>query len=241
MVNLDPKHYFKCKSGKILTSLIDLENEYDIYANNQNLEDYNFHKPRHDYSNWISDVFYEKELAIAISRANNPKDVKQILSDYNSKKQEAEIKEEVKEEVKLTEPVIDDELELPSADESLGERAEEMKDRVKQIKLNSLSSFAKEEEVSRLKDEYDLLYSEISNYRKQGKDVFIPGLLIRNIKSKIKYFESSGTKSDYDFVINALNEVKKELKEALEIEEPDLKKEILEEVNRLKKEEQNGV
>lgn len=226
--------YFNCKSGLVLTSLHDLLHEFKHYSKGIDIEDFEFHFKNNgnDYANWLRDVFLEGELAKKIRDEKDPKKVYLILKEFLGASNEPK-KEEQKKEVKKEgfEP-----LEL----ESFTDKSDAMQERVKNLKLKTRAPVAKEQDVSKLKDIYDLLYTEISEYRKQGKDVFIPALYLRNIKSKIAYFQASGETTDYNTVIHAFEEVKKELKEALQIKEPNLKKEIMKEVEN-SKEGENGV
>lgn len=223
-----PSQYFKCKNGIILTSLKDLEHEFKHYSKGIDIEDFVFHFKNNgnDYANWLRDVFLEGELAKKIRDENDPKKVYLIIKEFLS---EDEVKEEVKKEE------FNEDVEIkPIESVNYMDKSENMRERVKELKLKTQKPVADEQDITKLKDTYTLLYTQISDYRKQGKDMFIPALYLRNIKPKISYFEASGETTDYNTVIHAFEEVKKELKEALQLKEPNLKKEIMSEIDKLK-------
>ncbi|MCC7573997.1 hypothetical protein KO361_00190 [Candidatus Woesearchaeota archaeon] len=108
------------------------------------------------------------------------------------------------------------------------ERAENLLEKTRNMKSNSYLNYEKQKEtVSDLKDIYEELYSEISDYRKQGKDMFMPYMNLRLIKPKLSFLEVSNKEQDRRQVMKLLEGVKKEIKESVEREELNVKKEVL--------------
>ena len=224
MADVRVKDYFYCKSGMVLTNYHDLILAFKQYAEGNYPEHYKFHKSRHDYSNWLRDILSMGELAKKIDAEQNPKKVLEILK--------AERKVEGFDSMpEIGQESVADDVEIQQVD---AEHAEELLSKVKKMKHSSFNPVVDEVSLGKLQDLYDALYSQISDYRRQGKDVFIPGLLLRNVKPKISYYKATQEKADFDNVIREIENIKQELKEAVQKEEPDLKQEIMSKVKELK-------
>ena len=76
------------------------------------------------------------------------------------------------------------------------------------------------------KEKLNELKSRISDARREGKDVFIAELLLRNINAKLKLAEVSGEDKDFKTVEEILRKAGLELEEALGEKELNVKKEI---------------
>ena len=217
---ITPKEYFRCKNGVSLTSLVDLEVEFRKYSEGMALHDYKFHSQNkgNDYANWVEVVFNQPKLAEQIRQENEPAVIMKLLEDFN-KPAEKKLKK-------------DNEKKLESYDDHLLDKAEAMTLRLKELKKRTQAPLSSEEKGAKLIEAYDLLYSDISQNRKHGKDMFIPGLLIKNLKPKIKYYQASGDESDYKAVMRQIDDIRKEIKEALNKVEPDLEAEIMAIVNK---------
>jgi hypothetical protein len=159
---------------------------------------------------------------------------KQEKTTEEQAKPEEEIK---KEEPTIEEPELNNERQEKTEEQKLAEekerdlraeRAEKLLEKTSSMKKNSYLNYEKQKEtVSGLRDIYEELYSEISDYRKQGKDMFMPYMNLRLIKSKLSFLEVSNNEEDRRQVMKLLEGVKKEIKEAINIEEPNIKKEVL--------------
>ena len=116
-----------------------------------------------------------------------------------------------------------------SSKRSFSDRSEALLEKVRSLRKKSYLDLDKQKEtVSDLTDRYEELYSLISVHRKSGHDMFIPQMKLRLVKPKIHFLEVSDTPEERAKVRGLLDEVLEEIEEALKIEEPDLKKEILE-------------
>jgi hypothetical protein len=80
--------------------------------------------------------------------------------------------------------------------------------------------------ISGLNEKVRELKQRISDARKQGKDPLIADLMLRNVNSKIKMAEVTHSIQDYDEVEKIIKMAESELKEAIEEEELDIKKEV---------------
>jgi hypothetical protein len=78
--------------------------------------------------------------------------------------------------------------------------------------MEDFLKFLLQELVIFLKDEYNNLKTKISELRKGGEDVDDPSLRLMSVPLKIRIFESSFLKKDFDNVIRLIEGVKIELK-----------------------------
>ncbi len=209
---LPTEKQFRSRDGTVIKSMNDLLNEFEKYAKGINTDTFYFHKQnsRNDYSNWIRYVFNEEELANKLRDVKSPEEARDLLKEELSKRQENP----------LTEKEYDDKI---------LDKGEAINDRATKLKKRTNAKITPEEKkLDALKDQYDDLYSAISENRRQGKDVFIPSLKLRHAIPKIKYYAATAEESAYKHAMELLEEVKKELEESISYEEIDLRKEILE-------------
>jgi len=82
--------------------------------------------------------------------------------------------------------------------------------------------------ISGLREKLKELKDRISNARKLGKDPLIADLVLGNAAAKIKMAEVTNEQHDFEEVSKILKRAESELEEALNQEEPDVKKEVLE-------------
>lgn len=242
----NPEHYFYCDNGIILKSLENLRDFFDR-AQKENHTSFDFHvnNANNDFSNWIYGVFGLKELAEILREIKDPYQAKNVLQYFlehqddekeNNKLTVKTVKDEehkkVENEPEIKELENDKEYQNMNKDQKDIVRhtklSEMLLDKIKQVKKN-ITEYKSEalDKVEVLLDEYQNIYREISDARKNGKDVFIAQTKLKHIKPKIKYYELSGNIEDYDYIVNLLKDVKNELEEAKKYVEPDLKKEVI--------------
>lgn len=96
-----------------------------------------------------------------------------------------------------------------------------------------------EQEVSldkreKLLDQYAFrlrdLHSEISEHRKEGKDLLMADCMLRNISSKMDWARHNGKSQDFEVIENVFEKVKEEIHDASQRKIVDIKQEIHERV-----------
>jgi hypothetical protein len=123
----------------------------------------------------------------------------------------------------------------------LSDKSDAQFDRVKKLKKHSFynkADFA--ESVEDIRNRFDEINHSISEHRKEGKDMSIPAMMLRNIFPKINYFQVSQNRADYDKIIELMEDVEREINYSKELKHKDLKEEIMEALGlaNTKKEEQ---
>jgi len=231
---------FICHDGEKLETISDFLLELKR-AENGYLENFNFHtrEYKNDYATWLINGFGLSELANKIMPIKDAKEMSKIVNDYfveKEKPKQEELTIDAKDTTteKKTTPVSEDDAQvgetkkrIESVSKSSEEKLDEVVDMKKRIfkKSQSMSS-----EIELANEEYAEIYGMISTARKQGKDMFIPELKLRNIKSKIKFLEASREQADYEKVKQLLEDVRTEIEDEERYEPPNLKKEVLEAV-----------
>lgn len=214
---------FFCKDGHILRNLEDLKEEMRRFVSKQkSIDPFKFHlrDGRNDYASWIEGVFNIKDLAEMMRKTNTPEEIIKAIEAYEENQDVKPAK---------TQDVNEDDL-LKGIHERT-DKSEAMYDKMKQMKKNSLyrkENF--EDTVSKIHEEYEELKKDISEHRKEGKDMFIAYLKIRNIKPKIDYYQVSQNKDDLEKIESMLRDIRQEINDAIAYEEPDLKQEIMNEI-----------
>jgi hypothetical protein len=109
------------------------------------------------------------------------------------------------------------------------DRSDVQFDRVKKIKQHSFYNKADfEDSVEDIKTRYDEVNHSITEHRKEGKDMTIPAMMLRNVLPKINYFQISQNRPDYDKIVELLEDIEKEINYAKEFRPKNLKEEIME-------------
>jgi hypothetical protein len=219
-----PEEYFKCFNGKTLKNIQDLKDELQLIIQGKNTENFSHHvtPERNDYATWLQNVFMKKRLAARVQSKRKPEDILRIINEYDEPKKKVGVSnrdktgesvEEQKEEIR---PVNVD-------------KAEALLEKVKAMKAKTKAGTPEtiQEKISFLKEKLEALKQEITDARKNGKDMLIPSLLIKNVPPKISYYEASREQSDYHSAERLLADIKKEVDEALAQKEPDLKSEVM--------------
>jgi len=119
------------------------------------------------------------------------------------------------------------ELEEKLTEAELSERSEKLLEKTNKMKKKSYLQEEQVETISSLKDIYEETYSRIADYRKEGKDMFIPYMHLRLIKPKIHFLEITKDEKEQKKIKILLEEINEEIKEALQLEKPTLKEFIL--------------
>lgn len=213
------------KNGRSIQNITDLAKEYKKNIDGVMSESFRFHLDNNgnDFANWIKYVFKEPELAEQIRRATNPGIALVILEDYISSRHKRKNVPEAEEENEVRETI----KRLDKSSEEQLERVQNMKKKITDERKNV------PEQIEELQEEYNQIYNEISDLRKCGKDVFIPALRMKSVKSKIDYLKASKKSTDYDRIKSIFRTVRDDLEECREYSPPDLKKEILEEAEKV--------
>jgi hypothetical protein len=175
----------------------------------------------------IPDENKEKKLKIKKGLFDYFKKIKTLQDELKKeihKKHEAKSKKE-----KVLEKEVEKKIETPEEFlERISESADKLLEKTKSMKKNSYINIEKQKEsTTSLRERYEDLYSKISDYRKKGRDMFVPYMHLRLIKPKLQFLEISNDAEDRATISSLLNEVEEDIKEAIDKFEPDLKKEVL--------------
>jgi hypothetical protein len=243
----EPGKYFYCENGKVFKSIKELElallncsSEECMYLFNKHVLGY-----KNDFSAWIRDVFGMQELAKVIFPIKKPQELSKALAEHEKKINKKDEKKDEKIQVpekNKTETKIENKS-IPAQTNYSNEDTEKLKtqiserldradiqfDRVKKIKNHSFYNKADfDDSIESLKNRYDEINHSITEHRKEGKDMSIPFMMLRNVLPKINYFQVSQNKSDYDFIVESLDEIEKEINYSKEIKNKDLQEEVME-------------
>lgn len=233
--NLQPEQWFYSMDGKILKNIHELK---DVFNNASKHYDYayDFHSNNNnnDYANWIENVFLIPGLAQKLRKTINPEQALKLL--------EEELKSnpnpvQVNTELKQKEIVVESEKslfqqssnndELKSSIEKFSQSSEQKLDKINLMKKKITYREEKSSFVEELEDLYDQAYHAIADSRKNGKDVFIASLKMRNIKPKISYYNITGNPEDYQKIKGLINDVFDEIMDANNYHPRDFKDEVL--------------
>lgn len=256
---------FFCRNGMIFSSIRDLMDALPELAENQK-EEFYYHVTgeKNDFASWIEHIFLLGELAEKMRKVNSPWETLKVLSGYESelmeisvakkrkkpeeenyqkdetvqKNENKDILKEVQETQKAQENKENNDALKDEIEQRL-ERSDQEFDRVKKIKKHSFYNKSDFDNTTEgLRDKYDELQRSISEHRKEGKNMSIPDMLLRNIHPKISYFQVSQNNKDYEKILQLFDEVEQEIKYASNIQEPNLKQEILEAAGMIGKKEE---
>ncbi len=176
---------------------------------------------KNDFANWIRHVFALDELA---SRIQQIKDPALMLSEINKYSEECKKK---REETFRIYADITNNLKREISDRSdFSEQAFDKINKLKQRMVYDKNQYAIAVETFR--EKYLELTRAITEHRKEGFDMLIPSLLLRNILPKIDYFQVSQNKDDEDHINILLDQVAQEINYAKSVLPKNLKQEVLE-------------
>lgn len=235
----EPGRYFYCDNGQAFRSIRELQKELANCSEERRKHLFELYVPsyKNDFANWIIGVFNEKELATRLYPIKDPKEFSKALTDYETElkkknepvqaKVEAKIEEKPKEEKKENDFENTEKLKIQISERV--DRADLQFDKVKKIKQHSFFNKAElEDTVEGLKNRYDEINHSITEHRKDGKDMSIPSMMLRNVLPKINYFQISQNKVDYDKIMELMDDIEKEVNYSKESKVKDLKNEIME-------------
>jgi len=262
MNKIKPENYFYLNNGEILRSAEELKIELEKNCEGFNLQNFYHHNnlERNDYAEWIKYVLHEKKLAEKIKQLKTPQDMLNEIKKYNfdlkkeKTKEENHVaeqknilteneqktaettKEDNQKEITTEEPKNMKEIEEDLKNlEELSERSEKMLEKTNGMKKKSYLQIKENSEViSELKNMYEEIYTRIADYRKEGKDMFIPYMHLRLIKQKIHFLEISKDEKEQNKIKILLEEVNEEIREALKNEQQTLKEFIIKKANIIK-------
>jgi len=246
---------FICKNEIKLETINGLIADIEQNINN-NSGNFRFHtrEDKNDYAEWIKYEFGLDNLSEEIRKTKSPQETVILIKKYFEEKNENKVKEETREEEKplkeetekkeqtlkniinqeenKTEPIEDKKIiDMKNFVESFSQSSENQLNKVKEMK-NKIHKHSNDllKELELVNEGYLEVYNKISEARKEGKDMFIPQLKLKNIKSKINFFEASKNIYDYEKIILLLKDIKQEIYDELNYNSPDIRKEILESI-----------
>ncbi len=231
----EPGKYFYCENGRAFKSIRELQNALLNTSADECNRLFIKHTSgyKNDFSAWIGDVFNLRDLAEIILPIKAPREFSKALDNYeieSNKKNSKEGSPIIKEEKKSAGQDAPQSIEnLKGQISERLDRSDQQFDRVKKIKQHSFYNKADfEDSVESLKNRYEEINHSISEHRKEGKDMSIPYMMLRNVLPKITYFQVSQNRTDYDKIIEDLEDIEKEINYEKNVKHGDLKEEIME-------------
>lgn len=231
----DPRLYFWLRSGRGLKSSQDLLH----YLPEISDEEFSFHVNEHknDFSQWIQDVFGDKELARFLRDAQTPKEMLDLFVNYyhggdtNTPSEQPQdllskitSNEEIKEVPGLHSEKLDPD-ELAAHNDALSERFDAATKRLTE-KTQPAVSESMEKRIEILRERENELRQAISEARKAGYDPFIADIVLRQFLPRLELARASEEEQDFQLVEDTLKQAKDELEEARSIEPINVKKEV---------------
>lgn len=228
----DPSRYFYCRNGKVLKSLQDMNYSINEEIKAGNTSNFEFHavNGNNDYANWLRDVLLLPELAQTIRNIQSPtktlEEIQKALNETPNIQENAEPQQSRPEQEQqiqgIPQEIVSNVQRLTQSSDTMADKVFAMKAKINAKNTKLLT------ELEDSKDLYQQTYAEISEHRKEGKDMFIPALMLRNLKAKVAYFEASRSETDYEKVKEVAANIKKEIQDSLDYKPKDLKSEVLE-------------
>jgi hypothetical protein len=222
--NADDDKCFYLENGNLLKNLGELKNFLaSCTADNYQYKIFYKHVDgdRNDFANWARHVFDAGDLADRIQKAKGPihmlEEIDNYAQEYARKRAEF-LREDEKNTASLKKDI--------SARTDLSEKTWDKISKIKQRMIYDKNSHDSAVEV--LREKYAEISRAITEHRKDGADMSIPSMLLRNILPKIDYFQVSQNKDDEERVNDLLDEVAQEINYAKSWSPKDLKQEVLE-------------
>jgi hypothetical protein len=256
---------FFCEDGKVLRSVNDLQEELKVCNNNGSRDIFDTHvnENKNDFANWVRDVFNLDELAKKMNETKDPISLLAVLEEYkkeisetkeiiatneykeNSSVKDVELENKKEEDVqdffKSTSNDADEISELKKSISSRSDRSEQTLDKLKKLKQHSFYNKTESEgTVEDIKERYNEISRAISEHRKEGQDMSIPSMMLRNAMPKINYFQISQNKEDYQKAGTLLDDIEQEIDYAKKIKSINLKEEILQAASLVEKKKSDG-
>lgn len=230
----DPQKFFWLKSGKGLRSVKELA---DAFPKMPDAEfSHHVHAHKNDFALWVDQCLNEPVLAERLRTVHTKSDLQSII--YNWIIQSQKPKPEPKKASK--EPLNEDQGDVihdPQAFIKYHERDSVEKDaladrfdtmaRTFEEHLNPETPERVEKRIEMLQEEYEELRRKISDARREGKDCFIPELILKPFQSKMKYASVTQKEADFEVLDRLLVDARAELEEAVKHVGINVKDEIM--------------
>ncbi|MGV8162918.1 MAG: hypothetical protein ACP5N2_06325 [Candidatus Nanoarchaeia archaeon] len=233
----DANKAFFCENGVTFHTIRELKDALPSFTSPELMTIFNKHVTPHknDFAIWMGDVFGAYDLADKIYSINNPRQMFKVIEGYEHELKATETFE------KLSDVESSKFMENLKNDISVrSDKAELDFEKIKNLRKRSIYNKADTaDSIESLKNTYADFQSRLSELRKEGKDVSIPVILLRNILPKISYYQVSQNIIERDNIFKLFEEVNREMEYASSLHELDIRKEILEasKLNSEKKEE----
>lgn len=241
--------YFRVNSGPVLPSLLALRSylrmipqwQFDAHVNAQ----------KNDFANWTEHVFGEKELAERMRKCTSREQMmwelddafanvrmeKVIADKYNGQKPEKKVtgQAETADPIALQEDAEFSKYtqQIVKTNEDISKKYDDVAQQLKNALLDPVPKDV-EQRTEQLMNSYTELMGKISETRKQGKDAFIPALVIRPFLSKLSLAKITRDAKDFAMAQQVLDDAQRELAEAQSAVEVNVKKEIAALVEKMK-------
>jgi|GEM_PF-1489233 len=227
----DSKLFFWLKSGTGLKSIREMANALTTMGDDEWV--YHVNERKNDFSNWIRDVFGERELAEFLRRCRSKAEFQSklynhVVREEMRRKKEARAKQHGVEE----RAIIDEPETFASYHEKDSVRKDRIADRFDAVThrmedgLHPEEPAMVEQRTERITERLTELRQRITETRKAGKDPLIAELKLRAVPSKLAYARLTQQQKDFDKVEVLMEEADREIADALAFEEPDVKKEV---------------
>jgi hypothetical protein len=216
--NAEWKESFHVWKGPVIRNVRELFEFLDQMSQEQFVHHVNDKK--NDIAEWVEHVFEHTEIADEIREIGTKDELYYLLK--------AKIKF-VDTPVDLTGGVEDKHLlkeeNEGQFDDEVGNRFEDIADKIKQTLDNELSK-EEEEMFEKVETRYEEVRQKLSELRKTGKDCVLATLRMKWFLPKLKLAKASRERADVQAADEILDAVEQEMKDIRERKEVDVKKEV---------------
>lgn len=237
MINkeLSPNEYFYFSGSKFLRSLQDLMNcMQDI---DPNLFSVHVNEQRNDFASWVRGVFGEPELAEELQKLSTPVEYYAFLKTFLITKNPDLARKRVEDVIKKERRGMSSRQIIDAAEEELEEAEEAREAAIQKEKQEPRPETKSELKLATEEDRFaaviesfntrlDELKKKISVCRKEGKDAFIPDLMLRPAKAKISIAKVTKSPADLQAVEDIFLKTEEEIIEVEKTEPLNVKQEI---------------
>jgi len=203
---------FVTSQGENIRSIIELR--YALLTMDPKVFSSHASGDKNDFARWVEDVFEREDISRALRSVVTQKEMANLLDDF------------VKKGRALEEMGTEEKHSL----EEIYMKSDELKDNIKELRASSEKITDIDQkftmDLEKIKARFDNIQEIISELRKEGKDMFIPNLLTKNVLSKLRYLEFAENEEDLKNCSKLLDEINKEIEEAKDAPVVDVKKEI---------------
>ncbi len=192
---------------------------------------------KNDFAKWATDVYSNKRLTELFKKAQTKEQLAKALEDVirpEDEKMEEEVRalKEQKADFERPQMGIDDEQfdeireKYETKNEKIADRFDDVASRIEQSMKDDMPQET-ENRIDGLKSRYEDIRQKITDLRKQGKDMFIPSLMLRMFLGNLSVAIITREADDFKKIDSLLDEVEQEMRDSISKPVVDVKREVL--------------